>query len=206
MALKIRNATHKDLEAIFQVEKRSYPPELQAPHKVLEERFEVFGIRIAELDEDIVGFYTCVPVHFDWGNHKKIITDITANRNPHYSHWFEQYGKKGTFNTLLVTSTAVSSEHQHKHIGKRLVIHSLKLAEKQGLEYRASVLRVPVFRVYTKKGMDIHTYLEAVKEGEISNPTLNLYISLGFILETPIQKYEPDRTSADYGIFAFKKS
>ena len=44
MKIKIRKATEKDLPQIFTVEKRSYHPLLQATHKVLEYRFNSFGI------------------------------------------------------------------------------------------------------------------------------------------------------------------
>ncbi len=203
--IQVRPAEEKDLESIFRIEKRSYPPELQAPHKVLIDRFEIFGIRVAELNDEVVGFYTCVPIYLDWSNERKVIEVIKQNRNPHYTKWFEQYRNGGHFNTLYVTSTAVSSNHQGKGIGKLLVEHSLDLARENGLDYRASVLRVKGFREFFNKNVSIEDYLKGVKRGEITNPVLGLYLSLGFNLGPVIPDYEPDRSSMNYGVFAFKR-
>jgi len=205
MELVIRKAKKEDLESIFKVEKRSYPPELQAPHKTIKERFETFGIVVAELNKEIVGFYTCIPVFLDWSNMPKVIGSLKQNRNPHYKNWFEKYKKEKEFNTLYITSTAVSSIHQNKGIGKKLVENSLKLAKKNNLKYRASVLRIPGFAKFKKTGKNINEYLDKIKSKKIINKNLSLYLSLGFKLGQPVKNYETDRTSSNYGIFAFKK-
>lgn len=201
----IRLAKEKDLESIFKIERRSYPSTLQAPHKVLRDRFKTFGIRVAKLDRKIVGFYTCVPINLDWSDEQRIMEKIKQNRNPHYTPWFEEYKEKGDFNTLYVTSTAVSSEHQGKGIGKLLIKHSLNLARKKGFNYRASVLRVKGFKQFANQDPSIEDYLENVKIGKIINPVLNLYLSLGFNLGKPIPNYELDISSMNYGVFAYKK-
>ncbi len=201
METLIREATIEDMEAIFRVEKRSYPPELQAPHRILIDRFETFGIRVAQLDGEVVGFYTCVPVVLDLSYNQKAIELIKQNRNPHYTNWFEQYKLGGSFNTLYVTSTAVSSSHQGRGIGKKLVKHSLELAKNNDLEYRASVLRIPKLK---QSEMDVDEYLTKVHSGEIINKMLSLYLSLGFTLGPSIRDYEQDRTSANCGVLAFK--
>ncbi len=203
--ITIRDAKETDLESIFLVERKSYPPELQATHEAIMERFEIFGIRIAELNGELAGFYTCVPIRLNWSDEEGIVQKLAQNRNPHYTKWFKQYKLGGRFNTLYVTSTAVSSQHQGRGIGKKLVLDSLGLAEDHNLEYRASVLRVPGFLKWHKKGVNIDAFLEMVRDGNIPNPLLNLYLSLGFSLGKPIENYERDRTSSDYGVFAFKK-
>ncbi len=204
MTLTIRDSLEKDLSSIFQIEKRSYPPELQAPHNIIRSRFETFGIKIAEIDGEIVGFYTCVPINLDW-NDENLLGTIKQNRDPHYIPWFELYKNSNEFNTLYVTSTAVSSSHQSRGIGKSLVKHSLGLVKELDLEYRASVLRIPGFNEHNQKGINIIDYLERIRSKDIINPMLNLYLSLGFTLVGPISEYEPDRTSMNFGVFAFKK-
>ena len=201
----IRPAKENDLESIFKVEKRSYPYELQAPHRVLRDRLNSFGIKIAELDGEVVGFYTCVPVFLDWKDESELIRKIRQNRDPYYTRWFNEYKNSKIFNTLYITSTAVSSEHQGKGIGKLLVKHSLDLAKEQELDYRASVLRVKGYGKFAKKGLSIGDYLDGIKTGKIVNPILNHYLSLEFTLGKPISNYEPDRSSMNYGIFAHKK-
>ena len=147
--IEIREAKEEDLERIFQIEKRSYPPELQATQQILRDRFEVFGIRVAEVDGKVVGFFTCVPIKLDWP--KPDLEKLLKNRSPHYQPWFDEYKKGGEFNTLYVTSTAVESEHQGKGIGRSMIEQSLQLAKELGLPYRASVLRIPGYRDYYKK-------------------------------------------------------
>ena len=56
MAVKIRKAREKDLKRIFEIEKRSYPPELQTTQEILKYRFNAFGIWVAEMNDEIVGF------------------------------------------------------------------------------------------------------------------------------------------------------
>jgi GNAT superfamily N-acetyltransferase len=204
MKLKIRKAKEKDLKRIFEIEKRSYPPELQAPHKILRYRFETFGIWVAELNKKIVGFFTCVPIKLSWP--KPDIKKILKNRNPYYKPWFDEYRKGGKFNTLYVTSTAVESRYQGKGIGKAMIKYSLRLAKKLGLSYRASVLRIPGYRDYYKKTKkSVKDYIKEVKAGKIKDRILNLYLKLGFELGEIIPNYEPDRSSLNYGIFAYKK-
>ncbi len=207
MDILIRDANTNDLDAIFAIEKRSYPPELQAPHEVLTNRLNTFGIRVAELEGKVVGFYTSIPIFLGWNNKDSIITQVQENRNPHYEHWFEQYKHSANtmkFNTLYVASTAVMTRHQGEGIGKLLVQHSINLARDQGLEYRASVLRLPRYAKVHKK-MSPEEYIQSIKLKKIKNPILGLYISLGFELGQIIPHYESDRTSKDFGIFAYKK-
>ncbi|MFH1175037.1 MAG: GNAT family N-acetyltransferase [archaeon] len=203
--IKIRCAEEKDLPAIFRIEKRSYPPELQAPHHILANRMEIFGIRVAELNRDLVGFYTCVPVLLDWSKEQNVIDEIQKNRHPHYCRWFEQYRTSQEFNTLYVTSTAVTTKYQGRGIGKALVQHSLELARENTLAYRASVLRVKGFGKQHAAGMSIDEYIRSVQMGRISSPILELYLSSGFTLGRPLPEYESDRASNNYGIFSFKK-
>ena len=178
----IRNAMKDDLRAIFEVEQNSYPFDQQLPsQEFLERRLNIFGIRVAEHNGRIVGFYTCVPASLNWKNHaidEETIQKIRENRHPNYMPWFEEYHPNKKYNTLFVTSTAVMTQYQGEGIGKALVMHSLELARTDSLEYRASVLR----------------------------PTKTLtYIALGFTLGQIIEKYSQDLENGDKGIFAFKK-
>lgn len=204
MEIKIRKAEEKDLERIFEIEKRSYPPELRAHNQILRYRFETFGIWVAEMDNKAVGFFTCVPIKLSWPVPR--IKEILKNRIPCYKPWFDEYKRKGKFDTLYITSTAVESKYQGKGAGEALITYSLQLAKKLGLSYRASVLRIPGYRAYYKKtSKSPEEYIKEIREGRIRNPLLNLYLKLGFELGRTIPNYEPDRESLDYGVFAYKK-
>lgn len=207
MKIRIRKATEKDLKRIFEIEKRSYTPQLQATHEVLKYRFKTFGIWVAELDNKVVGFFTCIPARLSWP--KPNIKKILENRKPYYKPWFEEYEKikkkNGKFNTLWVTSTAVESKYQGRRIGKALIKYSLKLAKKLGLKYRASALRCCYAAYYKKTGKSIYEYIKEVKEGKIKDRFLQPYLKLGFTLDRPLPNYEPYKGSLNYNILAFKK-
>ncbi len=207
MKIKIRKAEKKDLKRIFEIEKRSYTPQLQAKHKILEYRFKTFGIWVAEVNNKVIGFFTCVPVKLSWP--KPDIKKILKYRKPYYKPWFEEYKRlkeKGEkFDTLWVTSTAVESKYQGKGIGTALIKHSLKLAKKLGLKYRSSALRCQYGHYYKKTGKSIYEYIKEVKAGKIKDRFLQPYLKLGFVLDRPLPNYEPYKGSLNYNIFAFKK-
>ena len=203
MKIIIRKATQSDLLDIYRVEKRSYTPQLQATHKVLQYRMETFGIWAAEVNGKIRGFSTCVPVNMSWPhpNLKKVL----RNRKPMYIPWFKEYTEGKKLNTLLVTSTAVESEWQGKGIGTALVKNSLRLAKKLCLAYRASALRCQYGKFYKRTGKSIHSYIHEVRSGRIHDRFLGLYLKLGFELGPALLGYEPHKGSMNYNVFAFKK-
>ena len=204
MEIRIRKATKADLKSIYKIEKRSFPPELRATHHALNHRFETFGIWIAEMGGTAAGFFTCVPAKLSWPEPE--LEKILGHRHPQYRPWFDEYKKGGEFNTLYITSTAVDSEHQGKGAGKAMVEYSLQLAKGMGLSYRASVLRVSGYRAYHKDtGRPAKDYIEEVKKGTVKNPFLGIYLKLGFELGKVISNYEPDRSSLNHGVFAYKK-
>ncbi len=199
----IRKAKKEDFKRIFEIERRSYPPRLQAPHKILEKRFETFGIWVAEYQKKIVGFFTCIPINLSWTNPD--IKKIIKNRKPNYMPWFEEYKKGRKFNTLWITSTAVESKYQNKGIGTALVKYSLRLTKKLGLKYRASALRCQYKDYYNKTHQPLLKYINDLENRKIKDKFLKLYLKLGFKLSTPLPNYEPSKESLNYNIFAYKK-
>lgn len=201
--IKIRKATMADLPQIFVVEKNSYPPTLQATHKILKYRMNIFGIWIAEIDNKIVGFFTCIPIKLSWPNPE--IKKILKNRHPRYKPWFEEYKKGGEFNTLWVTSTAVMSEYQGKEIGTTMVKYSLDLTKSLDLSHRASALRCQFKKYNDKTGGNIEKYIEDVKNEHEKDHFLGLYLRLGFKLLWPLPNYEPYKGSLNYNILSYKE-
>jgi len=215
LVMKVRWATINDLPRIFEIEKRSYPPYLQATHKILKERLDTFGILVAEDKEGkIYGFSTMVPAALPWDNEQELFRIIMNNRHPYYRPWLDQY-KKGkeerkNFNTLWVMSTAVESKFQNKGVGGALIEASLRIAKEKGLSYRASALKC---EYATKKlsNETIEHYIERVKSGEVKDRFLQPYIKRSFQLSLPLPNYEPDHPSRrsklglNYNILAYKK-
>lgn len=210
MAITVRRAEERDLPHIFRIEKRSYPPYLQAKHDVLLNRFRSFGILVAENERGaITGFSTMVPTVLPWADKRKVVEKVMKNRHPHYEPWFREYEQGGACDTLWVTSTAVETQHQSKGVGGELIRATLKLAKEKGLKYRASALKTE----YPNKrleGETIEQYLDRVKAGKVQDRFLHPYLKQGFTLAALLPEYEPDHPrrkskGVNYNVLAFKK-
>lgn len=201
--VKIRKANLKDLNNLMEVEKRSYPPQLQTTKEILEFRMKKFGIWLAEKNKEIVGFFTCVPINL---NYEKLnIKRIIKNRKPDYKPWFEEYTSKKKYNTLWITSTAVKSNYQKQGIGTELLKYSLYLTKNLGLKYRTSAPRCQYKKYYDKTNKNIKEYIKEMEKGKIKDRFLNLYLNLGFKLLSPLSNYEPFKGSKNYNILTYKK-
>lgn len=201
--VKVRKATEKDFPRIFEIEKKSYTPQLQAKQEILIYRMKTFGIWVAEIDNKVVGFFSCVPAKLSFDDSD--INKIISNRKPYYLPWFEEYKKGRDFNTLFVTSTAVESSYQKKGVGTAMVKYSLELAKDLGFSYRASALRCQYAKYHKETNKSIEEFIKEVKERKIEDKFLDLYLNLGFELDKPLPNYEPYNGSLNYNIFAYKK-
>jgi GNAT superfamily N-acetyltransferase len=210
MELTLRKSNGKDLKSIINVENKSYPFWLRASEEVLNDRLRKGGIIVAETliggRERIVGFTTFVPAFLGWP--APDIEKIMRNRHPSYEPWFDGANSGMAYDTLWVASTAVETEFQRRGVGSALVKETLKEARTLNLSYRASALKCE----YSTKGLKNHTiddYLACVKNGEIKDRFLSLYLNLGFELQTPMQDYESPHPrlkdgTRNYNILAFK--
>lgn len=210
LAPSVQKAEEKDLPRIFEIEKRSYSPQLQATHEILRQRFYDMGIWVAETNGTISGFFTCVPADLPLSdlspeNIEKIVDKVKQNRHPKYKPWFEEYKTGGRFNTLWVTSTAVETKYQGKGVGTALIKYSLDLAKELGLCYRASALRCQYARFFQETGESIEDYIQQAEGRKIEDRFLYPYLNLGFKLVVPLPDYEPHEGSMNYNLLAIKE-
>lgn len=210
MKVSIRNASERDLPRIFEIEKRSYPPWLQAPRKAILRRFELGGIIVAvDRNGKVLGFSSMIPANLPWRQKMKLFEKIMRNRSNNYLPWFNEYENCKEFNTLWVASTAVESSLQGKGIGGKLIEASLRIARKKGLRLRASALKCE----YAKKRLaneNVEHYLARVKSGTIKDRFLQPYLKRGFRLDLLLPEYEPDsprrkESNVNYNVLAYKK-
>lgn len=205
--IRVRKARESDFPRIFEIEKRSYPPQLQTRHDILRYRHRVFGMWVAEQDGTVAGFNSCVPICLDWQG--AYLEDMLRNRKPHYLPWFRIYERAVAngerFNCLLNSSSAVETAYQGGGIGTALVKNSLKIAEQHGLKHRVSALRCQYGRYFRRTGLGIGRYIEEVTQGTVTDRFLALYRKLGFVFAAPLPDYEPDRGSMNYCIFTYKE-
>jgi len=208
LTIKVRKADEGDFPRIFEIERRSYPPQLRTRHEILRYRHRVFGIWVAEHDGVVAGFNTCVPITLSWPS--GYLEEMLRNRTPHYLPWFQIYEKavaRGEkFNCLLNSSSAVETAHQGNGVGTALVKNSLAVAKNHGLRYRVSALRCQFGQYFRETGRSIERYIEEVKNGTVTDRFLALYRKLGFVFDAPLPEYEPDRGSLNYCIFTYKET
>lgn len=209
----VREATQADLDGIMRVERRSYPPWLQAPRKVLEERLLRFKILVAveRMEnglEEIRGFTTLVPAYLPLDKPNEVRRIIMERRSPHYSPWFKEYSPDISANVLWVCSTAVETRHQGKGIGSLLIEASLDLAKRMRIPFRASALKTE----YHKKRRpreSFSSYLERVRKGEVKDRFLQPYVKKGFELVQPLPNYERGHYRVpphlNYNVLAIKR-
>ncbi len=206
MAIRVRKARDSDLPRVFEIERRSYPPQLRTSHDILRYRHRLFGIWVAELDGEVAGFNTCVPIRLRWPN-----PDLAAfrrNRQPHYLPWFQRYEAERSeperFTALLNTSSAVETRFQAQGVCTALVRNTLALARRHGLGLRVSALPCEYAPFQRKTGGTIEDYIRAVTTGEVKDRFLALYRRLGFVFHAPLADYEPDRGSLNYCVFSYR--
>jgi GNAT superfamily N-acetyltransferase len=198
----IRRAREQDLQRIYEIERHSYPSQLQTTDDVLAHRFKKFGIWVAESDENVIGFFTCVPAMIDWPYPD--IDRIIQHRHPDYMPWFEEYGRGGEFNTLWVTSTAVEDKYQGRGAGAALVNNSVKLAKDLGFQFRGSALRCEYGKFHERTKKPIDEYFELLEKGDITERFIEIYRRRGFELIAPLPDYEPNDESMNLDILAVK--
>jgi len=206
LKISVRKAEERDFSRIFEIEKKSYPPQLQTQHKILRYRHELFGLWVAELDGVVAGFNSCVPIRMAWPNPD--LEEFRRNRKPHYLPWFERYEKEreeGGHNCLLNSSSAVETQYQGKGVGSALVSNTLDIARDNGLKYRVSALRCEYAKYNKLTGNTIEQYIQDVSDGKVKDRFLALYRRLGFVFSKPLPDYEPDRGSLNYCIFTYKE-
>ncbi len=213
--IKIRWAREEDLPRIYEIEKRSYPPYLQAKREIIKKRFHIFGIIVAENDDEnkILGFSTMVPAWLPWYDKQKVFDIVMKRRNPYYLPWLEDYvyrKERGMdFNTLWVMSTAVETAYQNQGVGSLLIEKTLDITRNFNLIYRASALKCEYAKNKTRYER-IEDYIKRVEKGEVRDRFLSLYIKKGFCLVTPLPDYEPDHPTrrrikgVNFNILAYK--
>ncbi len=121
--IRIRQASEKDLEQIYEIEK-SIEGSLAAPVSVLRERMELFnkGFIVAECDGDVCGYLQSCMCDG--------IEQLDISRFDEFD-FKKQHNPKGKY--LFILFLAVDKKHQRLNIGTRLMRYAIDLALENGL-------------------------------------------------------------------------
>ncbi|OGH21646.1 MAG: hypothetical protein A2629_01940 [Candidatus Levybacteria bacterium RIFCSPHIGHO2_01_FULL_41_15] len=191
------NQQENFLDQILNVEKNSWPPELQASREKFKSRLRIFpqGFLTVKINEKIKGVSTSQITTYDPSS-QKTWDEITGNGMIKKTH-------NPSGNALYVVSVGVSADSQGKGIGGMLIQSQIELAEKLGLKYLFLGARIPGYDAYCKHNGDItvEDYLKKKNEkGDIYDPEIRFYDRQGLHVVKIIPDFEPDEQSRNYGI------
>lgn len=188
---------NKFLDEVMEVEKRAWPPELQASRDKFESRAEVFpqGFIVVKVDGKIKGVTTSQITSYDllrdetWDE----ITDNGTLKNTH----------NPSDDSLYVSSVGVSADAQGMGVGGKLIKAQIELAKQLGLKRLFLGARIPGYDQYCRDHGDlpVDIYLNLKNdENEPLDPEIRFYERQGLKPEKVVPNFEPDPSSKDYGI------
>lgn len=185
------------LNDVVEVEKNSWPPELQAPREKFESRLNLFpeGFFVVKIDGKIKGVSTSQVTTYD-SSSTRTWDEITDNGTIKQTH-------NPSGDSLYVVSVGVGAESQGKGIGGMLVKSQIDLVKKLGLKRLFLGARAPGYDAYCKKNGEIsmEEYLELKNDkGEAVDPEVRFYERQGLQPAKIIPNFEPDLQSRDYGV------
>ncbi len=185
------------LNEVIEVEKNSWPPELQAPKEKFASRLNLFseGFFVVRVDGKIKGVSTSQITTYD-DSSIRTWDEITDNGTIKQTH-------SPSGDSLYVVSVGVSAERQGKGIGGMLVQSQIDLAKKLGLKYLFLGARAPEYNAYCKKNGEIpvEEYLKLKNEkGDTLDPEIRFYKRQGLHPAKIIPGFEPDTQSRDFGV------
>lgn len=189
--------TESFLEEVVDVERRTWPPELQASKEKFASRLKVFpeGFVVARSKERAVGVSTSQIVVYD-PSKSPTWDELTDNGFIAKTH-----DPKG--DALYVASVGVAGDSQGMGVGGKLVEAQKELAKRLGLKYLFLGARIPGYDAYCKEHGEItaQDYLDLKNEkGEPVDPEIRFYSRQGLRPAKLIPDFEPDDQSRGYGV------
>lgn len=183
----VGKATHSDVGALLEIERESYPPDMQADEDKLRERLDVFpeGQLLLWVGKEPVGYATNQVLRFDPAAPAK--TWLQCTNGGYIANTHESGG-----NALYFVSTGVRGRWRSRGLGSMLYDSRLELAQALGLEYAFANFRIQTLRqnlgrffglserAYLQRSEgDLqtigHRYLELIEAGEVRDPLCILF-------------------------------
>jgi len=185
------------LDEVVDVEKRTWPDELQASREKFASRLKVFpeGFIVARANGRALGVSTAQITFYD-PSKSPTWDELTDS-----GFLMKSHNKDG--DALYVASVGVAADSQGIGIGGKLVESQKELAKKLGLKYLFLGARIPGFDAYCKEHGEISAeeYLALKNEkGEPVDPEIRFYSRQGLIPTKLIPNFEPDDQSRGYGV------
>src|SRR5258708_34587715 len=185
------------LDEVVDVEKRTWPDELQASREKFASRIKVFdeGFIVARANGRALGVSTA-QINFYDPSKSPTWDELTDS-----GFLIKSHNKDG--DALYVASVGVAADSQGIGIGGKLVESQKELAKKLGLKYLFLGARIPDFDAYCKENEEVSAeeYLALKNEkGEPVDPEIRFYSRQGLNPTKLIPNSEPDDQKRGYGV------
>ncbi|HPG41115.1 MAG TPA: GNAT family N-acetyltransferase [bacterium] len=202
--MNIRNLELSDINQAMLLEKAAWSHDTQATRVQLEDRLTIFKegfFGAFTTNEKLIGMASSQIITYSPNDSFKSWETLTS------SGWISKtHQPQG--NCLHFVSICVHPENHHQGIGKKLNKERLHLAEKLHLKYVLTDTRLPGLSSFLKSNINNlpKDYLAAIKKGEIIEPVVQMYLSLGFqALGLIPDCMKSDEESANFGLAMLKE-
>ena len=195
--LKVRPAESADITSIYECQLQAYaglPKEALCSERLFSLQFSAFpqGVLVAEFENQVVGYATCLIVQLD-------------DDSPWYS--YDEITGGGAFttqspsgDTLYGADIAVHPEFRGRGVSKALYQGRKKLLRRLNLKRMVAGGRIPGYEQYADE-MTAEDYVDKVIRGELSDPSLNAHLKAGYSVKSVHHGYLEDEQSLDYATF-----
>jgi GNAT superfamily N-acetyltransferase len=195
---EIRNLNQADLTSIIQLERNSWPADVQASEYQLMDRLVTFprGFFGAWFDGELVGMASAQIVEMPASLHAATWAGLTADGWIHRTH-----NPEG--NCLHFVSICVHPRHRGNGVAKNLNLARLRLGEDLKLKCALTDARLPGLSHFLEGNPNLNAddYLHRVLAAKTSEPVVMMYLELGFKpLGLLPHCMKSDIESADYGL------
>lgn len=193
--LEVRQATHEDIDGIYEVVKKVYIGMSPYPKGKLRGQITHFpeGHYVAVLNNKIIGYSASIIL-----NEKDVMkahnwVEITGNG---YGTTHDENG-----DYLYGYETCVDPEVRGHRIGQRIYSERKKLVQFLRLKGIVFAGRIPRLHKHIKKVGTVENYIQAVKDKKIKDPVLGFHLRNGFEVIGVLENYlSDDSASLGYGV------
>lgn len=193
---KIRSYTEKDIPALIQVQKESFPPPFPADLWWNEEQLKSHITRFAD-------GALCVEVE---GEMAGSITGVIVDLKPGEKHTWEEITDNGYIrnhipagNTLYVVDICVQPKFRKLGLGKWLMMAMYEVVVHHKLERLAGGGRMPGYHKVADQ-MSADSYIAKVTQGELKDPVISFLLRCGRMPVEIIENYLEDEESLNHAV------
>lgn len=194
MAVRVRNTTPTDFDAIERISRVTYPDDFPWTSVYLASHLDIFPdgqfVAVDSDTGDVVGMAAGLIVTWDDYDHLDTYNDFTD------AGWFTNHDPSGR--TYYGAEVIVHPERRGEGIGSRIYDARKEFVRERGLMRIRAGARLAGYSQHVH-ALDARTYVRRVISGDLFDPTLTFQLRRGFrVLSVVSDYFERDRKSRGY--------